>query len=189
MHESEKRFWTVPNALSLLRIAMVPVFVWCFFASIIHNRAWSMVIFLAAGGTDVVDGYIARHFNQISVWGRILDPMADKLMVFSALICLTVVDTIPWWLVLLYFCKEMAQAICGFLLMRRIKDMPASNLLGKAGTCLFYITIVVLTLTTPTAAVKHTLLALSYMTIVAAFASYLLRASRLDQINHPKSED
>ena len=99
MHESEKRFWTVPNALSLLRIAMVPLFVWCFFASITHNRSWAMVIFLAAGGTDVIDGYIARHFNQISVWGRILDPMADKLMVFSALICLTVVDTIPLWLV------------------------------------------------------------------------------------------
>ena len=189
MHESEKRFWTVPNALSLLRIAMVPLFVWCFFASITHNRSWAMVIFLAAGGTDVIDGYIARHFNQISVWGRILDPMADKLMVFSALICLTVVDTIPLWLVLLYFCKELAQAICGFALMRRTKDMPASNLLGKAGTCLFYLTIVVLTLTTPTVAVKHTLLALSYVTIVAAFASYLLRAFRLGQINHPKSED
>ena len=132
MHESEKRFWTVPNVLSLLRIAMVPLFVWCFFASFAHNRNWSMVIFLAAGGTDVIDGYIARHFNQISVWGRILDPMADKLMVFSALICLTVVDTIPLWLVLLYFCKELAQAICGFAFMRRTKDMPASNLLGKA---------------------------------------------------------
>lgn len=189
MHESEKRFWTVPNVLSLVRIAMVPLFVWCFFASFTHNRAWAMVIFLAAGGTDVIDGYIARHFNQISVWGRILDPMADKLMVFSALICLTVVDTIPLWLVLLYFCKELAQAICGFVLMHRTKDMPASNLLGKAGTCLFYLTIVVLTLTTPPVAVKNTLLALSYVTIVAAFVSYLLRAFRLGQIKHPKSED
>ena len=189
MHESEKRFWTVPNALSLLRIAMVPLFVWCFFASITHNRSWAMVIFLAAGGTDVIDGYIARHFNQISVWGRILDPMADKLMVFSALICLTVVDTIPLWLVLLYFCKELAQAICGFALMRRTKDMPASNLLGKAGTCLFYLTIVVLTLTTPTAAVKHTLLALSYVTIVAAFVSYLLQGFRQQQLHHPTPEE
>ena len=189
MYESEKRFWTVPNALSLLRIAMVPLFVWCFFASITHNRSWAMVIFLAAGGTDVIDGYIARHFNQISVWGRILDPMADKLMVFSALICLTVVDTIPLWLVLLYFCKELAQAICGFALMRRTKDMPASNVFGKAGTCLFYITIVALTLTAPPVTIKNTLLILSYGTIMTAFASYLLQAYRLDQINHPKSED
>ena len=189
MHESEKRFGTVPNGLSLLRIAMVPLFVSCFFADIPHNRAWAMAVFLAAGATDIIDGSIARRFHQISVWGRILDPLADKLMVFSALLCLTAVDTIPAWLVLLYFCKEMAQAICGFVFMRRTKDMPASNLFGKAGTCLFYLTIVVLTLTTPTAAVKHTLLALSYVTIVAAFASYLLRAFRLGQINHPKSED
>ena len=189
MQESEKRFWTVPNVLSLVRIAMVPLFVWCFFASFTHNRAWAIAIFLAAGATDVIDGYIARHFNQISVWGRVLDPMADKLMVFSALICLTVVDTIPLWLVLLYFCKEMAQAICGFVLMRRTKDMPASNVIGKAGTCLFYLTIVVLTLMMPPVAVKNTLLALSYVTIVAAFVSYLLRAIRQDRINHPKSED
>ena len=189
MHESEKRFWTVPNALSLLRIAMVPLFVWCFFASITHNRSWAMVIFLAAGGTDVIDGYIARHFNQISVWGRILDPMADKLMVFSALICLTVVDTIPLWLVLLYFCKELAQAICSLLLMRRTHDMMASNLLGKAGTTLFYITIVTLTLFQPSPALQNTLLFLSYLTITAAFASYLLQGLRQERLNHPTSEE
>ena len=189
MHESEKRFRTVPNGLSLLRIAMVPLFVSCFFADIHHNRAWAMAVFLAAGATDVIDGFIARRFHQISVWGRILDPLADKLMVFSALLCLAAVDTIPAWLVLLYFCKETAQAICGFVFMRRTKDMPASNVFGKAGTCLFYITIVALTLTTPPVAIKNTLLILSYGTIMAAFASYLLQAYRLDQINHPKSED
>ena len=55
MLDSEKRFWTIPNVLSLFRIALIPLFVWCFFASFAHNRNWSMVIFLAAGGTDVID--------------------------------------------------------------------------------------------------------------------------------------
>ena len=188
MNASEKRFWTIPNILSLVRIAMVPLFVWCFFAPIPNNHQWAIVIFLSAGATDVIDGWIARHFNQISLWGRILDPMADKLMVFAALICLMLIDALPLWLVLLYFSKELAQAICGFAFMRRTKDMPASNLLGKAGTCLFYLTIVVLTLTIPSTAVKHILLTLSYVTILAAFASYLPRAFRLGQIK-PKSED
>ena len=189
MTDSEKRFWTVPNVLSLIRIAMIPLFVWCFFAGFENHRVWAIAIFLTAGATDVVDGYIARHFNQISLWGRILDPMADNLMVFSALICLTVIDSLPLWLVLLYFSKELAQAICSYILMRRTKDMIASNILGKAGTTLFYITIVTLTLFDPSAALQNTLLLLSYVTIVAAFASYLLRAFRLGQINHPKSED
>ncbi len=184
MHDSERRLWTVPNVLSMIRCAMVPLFVWCFLAG---SRTLAIGIFLAAGATDVVDGYIARHFDQISVWGRILDPMADKLMVLAALICLTVVDTIPLWLVLLYFAKETAQAVCGFILMRRIHDMPGSNLLGKAGTCLFYLTIVVLTLTSPAPFIKNTLLAASYVTILAAFFSYVLRGLRLSR--NDQSED
>ena len=135
-----------------------------------------MVIFLGAGATDVIDGWIARHFNQISLWGRILDPMADKMMVFAALICLTVANIIPLWLVVLYFCKELAQAICSFVLMRRTKDMLASNILGKAGTTFFYITIVTLTLFDPPTALKTILLTVSYVTIIAAFASYLWTA-------------
>lgn len=189
MLDSEKRFWTIPNILSLFRIALIPLFVWCFFAGFENNRLWAIVIFLGAGATDVVDGYIARHFNQISLWGRILDPMADKLMVFSALICLTVIDKLPLWLVLLYFAKEMAQAICSFILMRRTKDMIASNILGKAGTTLFYITIVTLTLFDPSATLQNILLFLSYVTITAAFVSYLLQAFRQDQLNHPTSEE
>ncbi len=178
MQGSEKRFLTIPNLLSLVRIAMVPLFVWCFFH---RPGAVAIGIFLAAGATDVVDGYIARRWNQITVWGRVLDPMADKLMVFAALLCLTAAGTIPLWLVLLYFAKETAQAVCGMLLMRRIKDMPPSNLLGKAGTCLFYVTIVVLTLLEPAPAVKNTLLALSYGTVLAAFFSYVLRGLRLSR--------
>ena len=189
MNASEKRFWTIPNILSLVRIAMVPLFVWCFFSPIPNNRPWAIAIFLAAGATDVIDGYIARHFNQISLWGRILDPMADNLMVFSALICLTLIDALPLWLVLLYFSKELAQAICSYVLMRRTKDMIASNILGKAGTTLFYITIVTLTLFDPSQTVKNVLLFLSYATIVAAFVSYLLQGFRQARPNHPTSEE
>ena len=84
---------------------------------------------------------------------------------------------------------KLAQAICSYLLMRRTKDMIASNLLGKAGTALFYITIVTLTLFDPPAALQHTLLLLSYVTIVAAFVSYLLQGFRQQQLHHPTSEE
>ena len=90
---------------------------------------------------------------------------------------------------LLYFAKELAQGICSFALMRRTKDMPPSNILGKAGTFFFYVTIVTLTLFHPSAPVQNTLLTLSYATILAAFLSYLLRAMRQGQIQHPDSEE
>ena len=115
--------------------------------------------------------------------------MADKLMVFAALLCLMLDEVLPAWLVLLYFSKEMAQAVCSFVLMRRTRDMIASNILGKAGTTLFYITIVTLTLLDLPRAVTSTLLTLSYTTIVAAFASYLLQAFRQGAMNHPNPEE
>lgn len=189
MQKSEKRFWTVPNLLSLVRIALVPLFVWCFFAEFHGHRVWAILVFLSAGVTDVVDGYIARHCGQVTVWGRILDPLADKLMVFSALICLTRASVLPLWLMLLYLGKELAQGVCGFLLMRRIRDMPASNLLGKAGTFLFYVTIVALTLFAPSPTVKAALLAASYLTIVAAFVSYVLNGLRLSRSHQTETEE
>ena len=189
MLESEKRFWTVPNVLSLFRIALIPLFVWCFLTPFENHRIWAIAVFLSAGITDVMDGYIARHFHQISLWGRILDPMADKLMVFTALICLSVMDALPLWLVLLYLSKELIQAVCSVLLIRRTRNMIASNLLGKTGTTLFYITIVMLTLFQPSPALQNALLFLSYVTITTAFVSYLLQGLRQDRFNHPTSEE
>lgn len=173
------RFWTIPNILSLLRIALVPVFVILFFSQTPYARAKAIAVFLLAGLTDVLDGWIARRFHQISLAGRILDPAADKLMVVSALICLMADHIVSVWLVVLYFLKELTQAILGFRLMHRIQDMPASNLLGKLGTLSFYFTIVTLTLFAPPLFLKRILLTLSYCLILAAFLSYYIRAMRL----------
>ena len=107
MLDSEKRFWTVPNVLSLFRIALIPLFVWCFFTPFANHLVWAIAVFVSAGITDVIDGYIARHFHQISLWGRILDPMADKLMVCTALICQGVAGVIPWWAIIVVMGKEL----------------------------------------------------------------------------------
>lgn len=80
---------SIPNLLSLLRLVLVPVFAVVFFQPAPDAHRWAVLIYLTAFLTDVADGWIARHFNQITKLGRILDPLADKLMTFTVIICIT----------------------------------------------------------------------------------------------------
>ena len=131
----------IPNMLSLLRLLLVPVYLVVFFSEQPHAHLIAAIIFVAAGITDIVDGYIARKYNQITKLGRILDPLADKLMVWAALISLSVVRIIPLVITILYFIKEMLLGIGGVLVYRRIRDIPPSHPLGKASTLLFFFAI------------------------------------------------
>ncbi|MFQ9916462.1 MAG: CDP-alcohol phosphatidyltransferase family protein [Flavonifractor plautii] len=95
---------SIPNLLSLLRLVLVPVFA-VVFSSARSRRShrWAVLIYLTAFLTDVADGWIARHFNQITKLGRILDPLADKLMTFTVIICITADGIIPLWAVVVFF--------------------------------------------------------------------------------------
>ena len=102
---------TIPNLLSLFRLLLVPVFPLVFFQSWPNARQWAVLIYLVAFLTDIADGWIARHFNQITPLGRVLDPLADKLMTFMVILCITIEGIIPLWTVAVFFCKELAMAI------------------------------------------------------------------------------
>lgn len=166
----------IPNLLSIFRILLVPVFVLLFMSDIDHAYVWAMAVFILAGLTDIVDGHIARKRNQITMLGRVLDPLADKMMVFSALICLTIKGTLPMWLSVLFLAKELIQLLGSLLLFRRIRDVPASNVVGKAGTFLFYVAIAVLVLFPQISSdLKLSLLVLAFGMIFAALVTYTMR--------------
>ncbi|MEG2137104.1 MAG: CDP-alcohol phosphatidyltransferase family protein, partial [Oscillospiraceae bacterium] len=80
----------IPNTLSLFRLVLVPVFGVTFFGDSPAARYYAAAIYALAFLTDIADGWIARHFNQVTKLGRILDPLADKLMTFTVIICITV---------------------------------------------------------------------------------------------------
>ena len=105
---------SIPNLLSLLRLVLVPVFAVVFFQPAPDAHRWAVLIYLTAFLTDVADGWIARHFNQITKLGRILDPLADKLMTFTVIICITADGIIPLWAVVVFFLKELTMAIGGY---------------------------------------------------------------------------
>ncbi len=132
---------TIPNVLSIFRILLVPVFIIVVLSDISNANLYGMLIFILAGLTDVLDGQIARKYNCTSVLGKILDPLADKMMVASALICATIKGFIPLWISILYVVKELTQGIGGFCFYNKVKDMMPSNWLGKAATVMFYLTI------------------------------------------------
>lgn len=129
---------SIPNLLSLLRLVLVPVFAVVFFQPAPDAHRWAVLIYLTAFLTDVADGWIARHFNQITKLGRILDPLADKLMTFTVIICITADGIIPLWAVVVFFLKELTMAIGGYLMYQKLGDVISSNWLGKTSTGVFF---------------------------------------------------
>lgn len=169
----------IPNALSVFRMFLIPCFVVAFFSDLQYAYLWAAVIFVVAGVTDIVDGYIARKYNQVTMLGRLLDPLADKLMVFAALICITIEKLIPVWGAVVFFAKEITQGLGGLLLYRRVRDVPPSNRIGKLGTTIFYVTIVLIILFDISYRWKIAMLSVSFAVIFAAFFTYTQNGLRL----------
>lgn len=130
----------LPNILTLLRLAAVPLFVWAWFAG---NHGLALILFAAAAVTDAIDGFIARAFHLRTALGGFLDPLADKLLTLSALIVLVVDGRLPVWLlgaVLLRDGAMLAGVSALGALKVRIPAMPSR--LGKYATLLLSVTVV-----------------------------------------------
>ena len=128
----------VPNILSFIRLILVPIFVVSFF---VINQYLALAIFVIASITDIIDGYIARHYNAITEFGKVLDPFADKLMKMSALISLAIANLIPLWVAILMIVCDIAMIISGLCLYKK-KITIQSNWIGKAGTFVISIGVV-----------------------------------------------
>lgn len=118
----------VPNILSLVRLLLCPVFVWVFFNLSPQGAFW---VFAVASLLDIIDGYIARKFNAITNLGKILDPVADKVLQISAVICFTLEKTIPWFVLTVLGLKELTMLIGGGIISQKQKNMVYSNTFGK----------------------------------------------------------
>src|SRR6476469_3908037 len=91
----ESRVWTVPNALSVLRLLGVPLFLWLVLGP--HADGWALGVLAASGVTDYLDGYLARRLHQTSRLGEVLDPVADRLYILAVVIGLALRSVVPWW--------------------------------------------------------------------------------------------
>jgi cardiolipin synthase len=125
------RIFTIPNVLSLFRLLLIPVFL----VLLLNGQyVWALVVLVVSSLTDFVDGFVARHFNQISRVGQLLDPAADRLFIFSTLIGLAWTGFIPWWLAGVIFGREALLLIVGVILANHGYGPLPVHHLGKMGT-------------------------------------------------------
>jgi cardiolipin synthase len=123
---------TIPNIISIIRLAGVPLFLWLILVP--EADGWALVVLMLSGISDYADGYLARRLNQISKLGAILDPVADRLYILSTVIGLAVRDVIPWWLAILLPARDLfLWGLVPFLRTRGYSALPV-HFLGKAAT-------------------------------------------------------
>ena len=123
----------LPNLLTILRMGMIPVVIAFFAADLPY---WALAFFLLAEFTDFLDGYIARRYNLVTKFGKVMDPLADKLMLMTTLFCLYATGRIPLWVPIVICIKEGSMITIGALLYRKDIVLPA-NFFGKLATVLF----------------------------------------------------
>jgi cardiolipin synthase len=126
------RVWTVPNLLSVLRLAGVPIFLWLVLGP--EADGWALVLLAVAGVTDFLDGYLARRLGQTSVVGQVLDPVADRLYILAVVVGLALREVIPWWVAVSLPLRDLLLwGLVPLLRTRGYSALPV-HFLGKAAT-------------------------------------------------------
>jgi len=124
--------WTLPNIISTVRLAGVPLFLWLVIGP--EADVWALVVLMVAGFSDWLDGYLARKLNQMSKLGEILDPVADRLYILAAVIGLLYRDIIPWWVAAILLLRDaFLWCLVPFLRTRGYSALPV-HYLGKTAT-------------------------------------------------------
>lgn len=129
---------TLASWVTSIRFLLAPLIYWW----LVSGTSWGIggaVVFLTlAALSDVVDGWVARARNEVSELGKVIDPLADKLVIVAALLGLAGAWGLPYWMVFLYLAKELVQVLAGLFLIRKFKQVIPANQWGKAATFVFF---------------------------------------------------
>ena len=126
------RIWTIPNMISFVRLLGVPLFLYLLLGP--HADVAAVIVLVVGGGTDWVDGYVARRTNTVSRLGELLDPFADRLYILATLIGFTARGVVPWWLTIALLLREAVLGVALLVLRRYGYGPPAVHYVGKTGT-------------------------------------------------------
>ncbi len=167
----------LPNKLTMFRVFLVPVFIIFMMAPIPYNRILALIVFIVASLTDTADGYIARKYNLITDFGKFMDPLADKLLVCSAMICLIDTQQLAAWIVIVIIAREFI--ISGFRLVAVDNGVViAASMWGKSKTVCQMIMIIALVWDIPFYGFwvfEQILIYLSLILTVVSLVDYLVK--------------
>lgn len=168
----------LPNVLTGLRFIMIPVYIAVFWNG---DTKLAFLVLLAAGATDVLDGYIARSRGLVTELGSMLDPLADKLMLITVIISFLVTGMIPWLAAVAFFVRDAGMIAGSFYFhMKGMKTVPA-NAMGKITTVMLYVAILMIVFSIP--------LAIPYLWFVIVFSFvtsvlYIYKFRRLNELKN-----
>lgn len=130
----------IPNILTVIRILLVPLFVWQYLtATQPEHFMYAAIVLLFSGITDLVDGIVARSTNTVTRWGMAMDPVADKLTQNAVVICLWIKYPRLWPLFMVLVLKEVLLLAGGLRLYRRFDQVESAKWFGKLATVVFYV--------------------------------------------------
>ena len=171
--------WNIANYLTVLRLALVPVFLVLLLGRDGEDDGWRVgaaVVFAVASYTDRIDGQIARARGLVTSFGKLVDPIADKALTGSALVGLSILDELPWWVTVVVLVRELGVTVLRFVVIRH-GVMPASRG-GKLKTLLQGVAIglYLLPLTGLAASTRAPVMALAVLVTVVTGVDYVVRA-------------
>lgn len=163
----------LPNRLTILRIFLIPFFVFFMLSDL--SKWVALLIFVFASLTDMLDGKIARKYNLVTDFGKFMDPLADKLLVCSALICLVELKRIPAWIVIAIISREFI--ISGFRLLAAEKQIViAANFWGKIKTvCQMFMVILMIANIRELMLITQIMMWLSLVLTVISLMTYMVQ--------------
>ena len=136
------------NKLTILRVVMIPAFLLVLYLDVPHANYWALAIFAAASATDTLDGYIARHYNQITDFGKFMDPLADKCLVTAAMLWFVEAGQMPAWALLIVIVREFG--VSGLRMVAADKGrVIAAGWSGKVKTAATMVCVILMLLPLP----------------------------------------
>ncbi len=178
--EAKPGLVNVANALTVVRIFLVPVFVLCLLAGGTWWRLAALVVFVVASVTDLLDGLLARSRGLVTNFGKIADPIADKALTGAALISLSALGELPGWVTALILFREVGVTVLRFVVIRRgviaaSQGGKLKTLLQMAAICLYLLPASL----SPPPAVKEVVMGAALVVTLVTGADYVIRAVRL----------
>jgi CDP-diacylglycerol--glycerol-3-phosphate 3-phosphatidyltransferase len=179
---SEPSSLNVPNGLTVIRLFMVPLFLWLLLrqdGADAASRFWAAAVFLVASLTDLIDGELARRNGQVTTFGKVADPIADKALTGAALVGLSILGDLPWWITIVILVREIGVTVLRFWVIRQ-GVIPASRG-GKWKTAAQMTAIVLYLLPLPSAfePIRILVMGIALVLTVVTGVDYVMRAMRL----------